>query len=139
MKHIRELEEHQEEFHRFGCKVVAVHYYKMENLEKWRNWSKCQHQTIADPQRLLYKLFGVGRPPARKSQWSIRSTNAYAGHHAKSETAYADTELGDALQLGGDVVVDDTGRVVFNYRSTWPPDRVSAKDLISALKEQRKH
>ena len=138
MEHIRELEEHQEEFHRLGCKVVAVHYYKMENLEKWRNYTKCQHQIIADPQRLLYKLFGVGRPPARRSQWSIRSTNLYASRHASGVDAYADTELGDALQLGGDVIVDDTGRVVFNYRSTWPPDRVSAKDLISALKQQRK-
>ena len=138
MKHIRELEEHQEKFHRLGCKVVAVHHYKMENLEKWRSYTKCQHQTIADPQRLLYKLFGVGRPPARKSTWSLFGVNRYASRHAKGEKIYADTELGDALQLGGDVIVDDTGRIVFNYRSTWPPDRVSAKDLISALKEQRK-
>ena len=80
-------------------------------------------------------MFGVGRCPAIRSQWTFYARNIYAGIYAKGETIYGDTEEGDALQVGGDVILDKTGRVVFNYRSVWPADRVPVKDLIAVLKK----
>ena len=137
--HIRELEEHQEEFHRLGCKVVAVHYYKMENLEKWRNYTKCQHRTIADPQRLLYKLFGIGRVQPQNTIWNILPLQRYASLRIslKDTVPLQETEPGDAFQVGGDVVVDSSGRVIYIFRSQKPPERPSVDDIITLLREDR--
>jgi hypothetical protein len=135
--HIRSLEESQEEFQRLGCKVVAVHYYTGENLEEWRECTQCRLHLITDPGRQLHKLFGLGRTKVTMSKWAIKHLNFYATAHAQGEKIYADFELGDSFQLGGDVIVDSKGKVVFNYRSKYPPDRVSVKDLLSALEQEK--
>ena len=139
MRHIRELEEHQEEFHRLGCKVVAVHYYKMENLIKWRNYTKCQHQTIADPQRLLYKLFGIGHIQPKKTIWKIQPLQFYASLRIslKDTVPLQETEPGDTFLVGGDVVVDSSGRVIYIFRSQRPPEKPSVDDIITLLREDR--
>ena len=40
----------------------------------------------------------------------------------------------DVHQLGGDFVLDRTGRVVFEYRSRDPADRPSVSELLEALR-----
>ena len=111
----------------------------MENLIKWRNYTKCQHQTIADPQRLLYKLFGIGHVQPQNTVWNIIPLQLYASLRIslKDTVPLAETEPGDTFQVGGDVVVDSNGHVIYVFRSQRPPERPSVDDIISSLNEDR--
>jgi hypothetical protein len=40
----------------------------------------------------------------------------------------------DALQLGGDFVLDSAGRLFYAYRSAEPTDRPSVEDLLAVLR-----
>ena len=55
----------------------------------------------------------------------------------KDTVPLQETEPGDAFQVGGDVVVDSSGCVIYIFRSQKPPERPSVDDIIALLDEDR--
>ena len=105
----------------------------MENQEKWRNFAQCSQEQIADPERLLYKLFGLGRLPMHNSKWMTSAMNAYDGKLASGVEVYSETELGDVYQSGGEAIVTQEGKVVYSFRGSAPYLRPPVEELLSAL------
>ena len=111
-----------------------MHFYRqMENQEKWRSIVQCDQEQIADPERLLFKLFGLGRLPAHTSKWMTKGMNAYGGKLASGVEVYSETETGDVYQAGGDVIVSQGGEVVYSFRGSAPWLRPPVEDLLSSL------
>ena len=111
-----------------------MHFYrKMENQEKWRSIVQVGQEQIADPERVLYKLFGVGRLPAHTSKWMTRGMNAYGGKLASGIEVDPETETGEVYQAGGEAIVSQEGEVVYSFRGSAPGDRPPVEDLLSAL------
>ena len=106
----------------------------MENQEKWRSHTQCSQEQIADPERLLYKLFGLGRLPAHMSKWKTLALNVYGGMMASGIMVdYPETEPGDVYQAGGDAIVSQEGEVVYSFRGSAPYLRPPVEELLSAL------
>ena len=111
-----------------------MHFYRqMENQEKWRGIIQCSQEHVADPERLLYKLFGLGRLPAHTSKWMTKGMNAYGGKLASGVKVYPETEPGDVYQAGGEVIITQKGEVVYSFRGSAPYLRPPVQELLSAL------
>ena len=85
-----------------------------------------------DPEMHWYRAFTLGRT----SWWSFfrPSTIAqYLGWMARGFSVHRINPDEDALQLGGDFVIDPEGKIVFAYPSRDATDRPAVSDLIAHL------
>ena len=132
--HLRAVETNLDEFKRFDCQVVAVHFYrKMENQEKWRTIVQCGQEQIADSERLLFKLFGLGRLPVHANKWMTIAMNRFGDKLASGHEVFSDTEPGDDYQAGGDAIVTQEGEVVYSFHGSTPGLHPPVEELLSAL------
>ena len=86
---------------------------------------------LCDPERAAYTAFGLGRA-AGGQVWGLASAKAYL--RGLSEGRLPWKPRGDLAQLGGDVVLDSTGRVVYRFLGATPAARPSVAVLLAAVK-----
>ena len=85
---------------------------------------------VADPGRLTYHAFGLGRA----SWWKLfgpRVWLEYAKLLFKGRKLQRPTE--DIDQLGGDFVVEPSGQVLYAHRSENPADRPGVGELLKVV------
>jgi hypothetical protein len=75
----------------------------------------------ADPSRAVYRAFGLGRGSVRRVWLDPRVWLRYAQLLARGSRPEWSGQ--DTLQLGGDAVLDTSGRLRWIYRSAGPDDR----------------
>ncbi len=94
---------------------------------------------FGDPDRRLYAAFGFGRgsvarvwldPRAILHDLALRGRGRGRGRRPEPVGQ-------DKLQLGGDVVIDASGRVRWVYASRGPEDRPSIASIIDAMLRSR--
>jgi hypothetical protein len=86
---------------------------------------------VTDESRSTYRTFGLRRG-TRRRVWGLRSLRRYA---ELMRAGRRDVGIGgDTLQLGGDVVVDRTGRLAYVFRGAGPDDRPTVDELIDAVR-----
>jgi hypothetical protein len=82
-----------------------------------------------DPSRAVYRAFGFGRGSVRRIWLDPRVWIRYAELLARGQRPGRSGQ--DTLQLGGDAVLDQNGRLHWIHRSAGPDDRPSV-ELIGA-------
>jgi hypothetical protein len=115
-----------------GCSVLVVCQAKPEVLSRYlvrQNWTV---PVVCDPDRTAYRAFGLERTGwltffRPKVLWGYLR-GMLRGYRLK--TPYAGE---DVFQLGGDFVLDRTGKVVFAYPSTNPIDRPTITQIRDAI------
>lgn len=120
----------REDFDELGVRILIVSFTNNNDwAERWLEETCQAFPMLLDPARQLYQAFGLERSLLRS--WNLPTLLRYARY------VLAGRELkgiqGDSTQLGGDFVVDGTGRLRFAYRSHDPTDRPSAASLLTAL------
>ena len=85
---------------------------------------------LCDPERTQYGRFGFGRASFARVWLDPRVWARYAVLLARSRRPRPAQD--DAQQLGGDVLLDAEGRVVWTYRSRGPEDRPTLAELRRA-------
>lgn len=84
---------------------------------------------LVDEDRALYRGYGMHQGRLRDI-WGLRTWLAYAKEAARGRLPrYSE---GDTRQLGGDVLIDPTGRVRLHYVGTGPADRPSVATILEA-------
>jgi len=89
---------------------------------------------LTDPERELYRAFGLGRT-SWKVFFSPKTLFGYLSLIWKGWKIVRGNSEEDLLQLGGDFVLDPSGRLVFAYRSQEPTDRPSIESLKGSIRE----
>lgn len=89
---------------------------------------------LVSPDRAAYRAFGLGRGSIARV-WGPKAARRYleilrADGRAGLRNLRRPTE--DTLQLGGDFVVDATGKLVYGFWGDGPDDRPPVDDLIAA-------
>lgn len=89
---------------------------------------------LADPDRALYRAFGLGRGSLHRI-WSPGTLALYARLLRRGRRLARPTE--DTRQLGGDVVIGPDGRLARAFRPRSPDQRPPLSDLVDAVARSR--
>lgn len=121
------LHERQTELDALGAEVVLVTFESPKRMAGDRWMQGLSWRILYDPDRLTYAAFGLRRATSLRklADWAtivMCVRGLLRGHPILVPT-------GDALQLGGYVVVGPDGQTVFTYRSQSPGD-APPPDLI---------
>jgi peroxiredoxin len=134
LAHLGEVQQSYEEFRRLGAEVLVVVQARPELLAAFLSQQRLPFPAVADPQRAAYRAFGLER-----TSWAtflrpdvvLRYLRLIiGGWHPRPAR-----EGEDVLQLGGDFVLDATGRLVYAYRSAEPTDRPAVEVLVSSVRD----
>jgi peroxiredoxin len=133
--HLGEVAANIERFRTAGVSVLAVSQAKPSILALFLRNSPQPFPVVCDPDRVAYRAFGLERTSWLRffhpvTLWGYLSLIARGG---KVRRPY---EGEDVLQLGGDFLLDQTGKVVFEYRSRTATDRPSVAELLDAVRNR---
>ena len=116
---------------RFGDAVIAVvTFADLSRLARYREHLELPFPVLADPDRAVYRAFGLGKGTWRQV-YGWTTLRRYAELLAKGRRVRGPTE--DTLQLGGDFVVDRAGRLTYGFWGDAPADRPSIEELAGAV------
>ncbi len=129
-----------EHLDRFGDAAIAVVTFTPadqvpERLAEHRRHLGVPFPVLADPSLDAYRRFGFGRG-RRRQVWNPGTLVLYARLLRRGRRlARSDQDL---RRLGGDVVLDATGREVAVFRPPSPDARPSVDELIEAVSRARR-
>lgn len=117
---------------RWGVRVVVIAFATLAELAAYQERGGLRDVLVlSDEARATYAAFGLGRGSFARvwlhpAVWARYARLIAAGR--RPAPAHQ-----DPLQLGGDALVDATGRVRWIYRSRGPEDRPSVRAVERAL------
>lgn len=105
-----------------GVRVVVVAFAQADALARYQHGLGLDDiLVLSDPDRETYRALGFDRASVRRVWLDPRVWLRYAALVGRGRRPRPVQD--DALQLGGDVLIDATGRVRWVYRSRGPEDR----------------
>ena len=126
------MRERLDEFRGLGAEIVVISFVGPERLSQYLKAHPWPFRVLADPSRSAYRAFGLG-----SATWMQllrpRVIARYFGLIFRGRMPHVAQE--DVHQLGGDFVLDRTGRIVFEHRSRDPADRPSVEELLAAVRQ----
>lgn len=117
------------EFREAGCQVVAVARGTNESALKWLDNVKLPFSLLLDINLTLYRNLGLKR--SVKAVWSVSNIVGYAEEKVAGVPGAPAYEGDDLHVMGGDFVVDSTGKLVYAYSSKTSSDRPSVDDVLA--------
>ena len=125
------MQDQLQEFRTVGVDIVVVSFVQPTRLTQYLKVRPWPFRFLADPDRSAYRAFGL----ESASWWRLlhpRVIGRYLGLILRGRRPQMAHE--DVHQLGGDFVLDRTGRVVYEFRSRDPADRPSIEELLAAVR-----
>lgn len=121
----------------FGASsIAAITFAEPNALAAHRAHLELPFPILADPDRILYRQFGLGRGSLRQI-WNPGTLKLYAQLIGKGRRLRRPTQ--DMRQLGGDFVIDSAGRLSAGFWPSSPDDRPRVADLIAAVHAARQN
>ena len=119
-----------DEFRSRGADVVVISFVAPERLQAYLRLRPWPFRVLTDPSRAAYRAFGLER-----ASWGTlmrpRVILRYLGLILRGWLPRPAHE--DVHQLGGDFVIDASGGITYEYRSSDPTDRPSVDELLEAV------
>src|SRR5262245_44001125 len=81
---------------------------------------------VTDPSRASYLAAGLRRPRVHGLRTALEALRALGAGYVQRRRA------GDAMQLGGALLVDETGRGRYHHRGRSPGDLADPSDIVQA-------
>lgn len=112
--------------------VVVVTFTKERNLKGYQRRFATPFTVVTDQDRDLYRTMGFARGRVWRV-WGLQAAKRYqqllrSGH--RLERAAINSSGEDTLQLGGNIIVDSSGTVAWQYLGAGPDDRPSVDEII---------
>lgn len=131
MAHLGEVAANLERFRSANVSVLVVTQAKPNILAMFVRHSPQPFPVVCDPERVAYRAFGLERTSWLSflnpvTLWQVLSLIVRGGKVRKPYKGE------DVLQLGGDFILDRTGKVTYEYRSRTATDRPSVAALLAA-------
>ena len=116
------------------CQVVAVTFAAVDKGKQWVSETACPFVVISDPQKRIYRHFGL--PRTIDKVWSLNMVKHYAEKKSQGVALVPMYEDDDPYQIGGDFIISSDGIVVMGHPSSTPVDRPSNDKILRYLKKQ---
>lgn len=114
--------------------VAAIAFADTGRLAAHREHLDLPFPLLADPERAVYRRFGLERAPL----WRVYNpgTLRLYGRLLRRGRRLR-RPMDDTRQLGGDFVIDATGRLAVAFRPRSPDDRPPIDELVAATRRAR--
>jgi peroxiredoxin len=132
MAHLGQVRDHQRNIESRGAKILAVSFGTPAEVEDYRGHFGVEFAMASDRDRALYRAYGLGQG----SVLAVYGLAAMKQHVALKAQGFApapDAPRQDTLQLGGDFVIDASGKIAFAHPSRSGDDRTSIDDFVAAI------
>ncbi len=103
------------------------------NLVSYSKTNRLPFPVLTDGDRSAYRAFGLGRGPVARV-WGWRAARRYVEILRTDGFGSLRRPSEDTLQLGGDFIIDRTGRLAYGFWGDGPDDRPSVDALIDAVR-----
>uniref|UniRef100_A0AAY5KNJ6 Selenoprotein L n=1 Tax=Esox lucius TaxID=8010 RepID=A0AAY5KNJ6_ESOLU len=116
-----------------SVRVLVVSFGCREGGQLWLEQTGCKYNMLLDPERNVYKAFGLGSSYTKVM--SFRSLLKYAEYIVLGQE-FPDIPprfLEDLYQLGGDFVLDEEGKVIFSHPCRNPLDRPKVEHIVATI------
>ena len=135
--HLGEIRDHYQLFMDKKATVVAITFATPTEALKLSEELKLPFELACDTKKEVYKSFELGS--ARLGDFFYPSVLfKFLGRILTGWLPSLDYSKEDLFQLGGDMVININGEVVYRYKSTDPADRPSIKSLLEQLEKASK-
>jgi hypothetical protein len=122
-----------DDFRRLGVEIVAVSMSRPEALATYLKEKSLPFPIVADPERTAYAAFGLGR-----TSWSRILRAGVIWRYMKlifrGGKVRRVAEGEDALQTGGDFLIDGERRLIWGHTSADPTDRPTVEEILGQIK-----
>ena len=126
----------KEEFEQLGCQVVVVCCGTRKNGLTWLQKRSCPFLHLLDPDRVFYRQVGLRR--FLKNSACVKTFVRYADQFIAgtfppkglSHSDYPDTDI---AVMGGDFIVDSTGKLLYAHHSKNQYDKPDIETLLKML------
>uniref|UniRef100_A0A668AAG4 Selenoprotein L n=2 Tax=Myripristis murdjan TaxID=586833 RepID=A0A668AAG4_9TELE len=115
-----------------SLRVLVVSFGGVEGARLWLEQTGCTFTMLLDPQRKIYRQFGLGSSYAKVMKFG------YLLHYSEYVAVGRDFPdipprlLEDIYQMGGDFLLDEAGKVLLSHPSENPLDRPTVAELLKA-------
>ncbi len=121
----------QEDFTNANTRVVIISFATLPALQQWMEETCSAFEVLIDQDRTVYRAFQLERSVRRA--WHPRAIWVYIKRWFNGEKFY-DSHGDDTSQLGGDFIIDKTGKFQLVYPSRDPTDRPDVEALLAIIK-----
>ena len=119
------------EFDRRDVTIAVVSFAEPAMLLQYQECHAWPFQMLADPKRLAYRAFRLGRLSWLRV-FSVATLKLYFRLMRKG-VARENYGKEDIYQAGGDFLLDRAGNILFAHRSKDPADRPSVEKLLREI------
>uniref|UniRef100_A0A674N9E3 Alkyl hydroperoxide reductase subunit C/ Thiol specific antioxidant domain-containing protein n=1 Tax=Takifugu rubripes TaxID=31033 RepID=A0A674N9E3_TAKRU len=119
-----------------SLRVLVVSFGSLEGAQIWLEQTGCAFDIVLDPQRKIYRTFGLGSSYADVLRFDcLLQYSEYEAEAGSSRAPWVVEPLDNNVlifQMGGDFLLDEAGTVLFSHRCRTPLDRPSVQDVLQA-------
>ncbi|XP_036398770.1 uncharacterized protein LOC118787347 isoform X2 [Megalops cyprinoides] len=135
--HLSDLEANQDLLDAQSVRVVVVSFGCQEGARYWLEETACRYDMLLDPQRKIYRAFGLGASLTKVLRFNNMLLYAeYILSNYEFPRAAPSIE-DDMYQLGGDIVLGETGKVIFSHCCMSPVDRPAVSEILAAITKEK--
>lgn len=128
-----ELEAGQAGLEARSVRVLVVSFGGVEGAQVWLEQTGCTFDMLLDPQRKVYRSFGLGSSYAKVMSFGCLLLYSEYGAVDRDFPDVPPHLLEDIYQMGGDFLLDEAGKVLLSHPSKNPMDRPSVKTILQAV------
>lgn len=127
-----ELEAKQALFEAQSVRVLIISFTVLEGAQIWLEQTGCKFPMLLDQQRKIYRSFGLGSSYTKVMRFGCLLTYSEFGAVDRDLPDVPPRLLEDLYQMGGDFLIDETGKVILCHPCSTPLDRPSVEDILKA-------
>jgi hypothetical protein len=122
--------EQEDEFQRRRVQIFAVTFESRRRTREYQRKERLPFPLLRDPRRTAYERFGI----ERRSGFGILQPATIVYYIKRFLQGQMPARVkADPYQLGGDVLIDVDGIVLWVYRSSQPADRPSVDAILREI------
>lgn len=127
-----ELEAKQALLEARSVQVLIISFSVLEGAQVWLEQTGCKFPMLLDQQRKIYKGFGLDSSFSKVMRFGCLLVYSEYGAVDRDLPDIPPRLLEDLYQMGGDFLIDDTGKVILCHPCKTPLDRPSVEAILTA-------